>query len=308
MKLTLALTCTLVLVASLSGCKYEPPALGRVDAPATAPGAAPAAAAPAAQQPSPALPPGHPAIDLSGGAPATPASVPAANLLRGEVVETMDAAGYTYVRLRGASGEIWVALSQAKVAKGEIVTVAAQMTMRDFESQSLNRKFDVIVFGTLVSPAGTAPAGAPNAMPPAGMPPGHPVANGGSMPAMPGMGGMTGGASKIEPGEIKVAKAEGAGGRTVSEIWASKESLKDKQVVVRGKVVKFLPEIMGKNWIHLQDGSGSPEARTNDITITTTDKAAAGDIVVVTGTIRTDVNLGAGYTYPVMVEDAKLKK
>lgn len=220
----------------------------------------------------------------------------------------MDAAGYTYLRLRGARGEIWVAVSQAKVAKGEIVTVAAQMTMKDFESQSLNRKFDVIVFGTLVGPAGTAPAGAPNAMPPAGMPPGHPVASGGSMPAMPGMGGMTGGASKIEPGEIKVAKAEGTTGRTVEEIWVTHTALKDKQVMVRGKVVKFLPEIMGKNWIHLQDGTGTADARTNDITITTTDKAVAGDIVIVTGTIRTDVNLGAGYSYPVMIEDAKLKK
>jgi len=311
-KSTLAITCTLALVASLSACRYEAPAVGRADAPptasATAPRVAPAASAPAAQQLSPALPPGHPAIEQPGAPPSTPASVPAANLLIGEVVETMDAAGYTYLRLRGARGELWAAVRQAKVAKGDIVTVAAQMTMKEFESASLNRKFDLVVFGTLVGPAGTGLAGAPNTTPPAGTPPGHPVAAAGSMPAMPGMGGTGSGASKIEPGEIKVAKAAGADGRTVEEIWTTRTSLKDKQVVVRGKVVKFLPEIMGKNWIHLQDGSGSAENRTNDITVTTTDKAAAGDIVVVTGTIHTDVNLGAGYVYPVIIEDAKLKK
>ena len=119
---------------------------------------------------------------------------------------------------------------------------------------------------------------------------------------------MGGGASKVEQGDIKVAKAEGADGRTVAELWTSKASLKDKQVTVRGKVVKFLPEIMGKNWIHLQDGTGSREAGNNDITITTTDKAVAGDVVLVTGTVKTGVNLGAGYAYPVIIEDAKVKK
>jgi hypothetical protein len=305
-KSTLSLTCTVVLVASLSACRYEPPAAGRVEAPAKAAAAEPATAVPGTQQLTPALPPGHPAIARPDTLKVALAPVPAANLLIGEVVESMDAAGYTYIRLRGAKGELWTAVRQAKVAKGEIVTVAAQMTMKDFESTSLNRKFDLVVFGTLAAPGAAPVAAAPTATPPnATMPPGHPMPG---MGAAPGMDGMGGGASRIVPGRIEVAKAEGADGRTVEEIWTSQSSIKDKHIAVRGKVVKFLPDIMGKNWIHLQDGSGSAETRTHDITITTTDKAAAGDIVLVTGTVRTDVNLGAGYTYPVIIQDAKLEK
>jgi len=301
MRSTLALCFTLTLVASMTACKYESPAVGRAAAPATATAPAQAAAAPATTQTSPALPPGHPAIGQLGAPAAAPVSIPAANLLTGKVAETMDAAGYTYIRLRGETGEIWAAVRQTKLSRGDIVTIAAQMTMREFESKVLKRKVDAIVFGTLAGPAGapltaTAPL---TAQPNVSTPPAS---------SMAGMGGMTGGASKIEPGEIKVAKADGSDGRTVEEIWTNHVVLKDKQVVVRGKVVKFLPEIMGKNWIHLQDGSGSAENRTNDITVTTTDKAAAGDVVVVTGTIRTDVNLGAGYAYPVIIEHAKLKK
>ena len=64
-------------------------------------------------------------------------------------------------------------------------------------------------------------------------------------------------AGPAEVGVIKVAKAEGASGRTVAELWGQRAALNGKEVTVRGKVVKFTPEVMGKNWIHLRDGSGA---------------------------------------------------
>jgi len=33
-----------------------------------------------------------------------------------------------------------------------------------------------------------------------------------------------------------------------------------------------------------------------------------GDVVKAKGTVRTDVNLGSGYAYAVLIEDAKLAK
>ena len=105
-----------------------------------------------------------------------------------------------------------------------------------------------------------------------------------------------------------MGKAEGVDGKAVAEIFAGNASLKDAPVAVRGKVVKYNPGIMGKNWIHLRDGSGSREKRDDDITVTTSDSAAVGDIVLVRGTLHLSRDFGAGYTYPVTIEDAKVSK
>lgn len=106
----------------------------------------------------------------------------------------------------------------------------------------------------------------------------------------------------------KIAKASGADARTVEEVFANKATLKDKTVTIRGQVVKVNSAILGKNWVHLQDGSGSADKRTNDIIVTTTDEAKVGDVVLATGTVKTDVNVGSGYAYGVLVEQAKLRK
>jgi hypothetical protein len=65
---------------------------------------------------------------------------------------------------------------------------------------------------------------------------------------------------------------------------------------------------MGKNWIHVRDGSGSAAGKNDDMTITTADTVAVGDVVTVTGTVKLDKDFGAGYAYPVMIEDAKISK
>lgn len=109
-------------------------------------------------------------------------------------------------------------------------------------------------------------------------------------------------------GEVKVEKAPGKDARTVAEIFARKATLKGTEVVVRGRVVKFNAEIMGRNWIHLRDGSGSADKQDHDITVTTTDMVAKGDIVTVRGKVALDRDFTAGYAYPVMIEDAKVSK
>jgi VCBS repeat-containing protein len=63
---------------------------------------------------------------------------------------------------------------------------------------------------------------------------------------------------------------------------------------------------MGKNWIHLQDGSGDAKQGTNDITVTSLDGAARGETITIKGIVRTNKDFGAGYSYAVIVEDAKV--
>ena len=101
-----------------------------------------------------------------------------------------------------------------------------------------------------------------------------------------------------------IAKAEG--GKTVAEVFAEKDALAGKPVTVRGKVVKTNADIMGKNWLHVRDGSGAEG--TNDLTITTAPGTMpnVGDTVLVTGNVSLNKDFGMGYTYDVLVEDAQV--
>ena len=81
-----------------------------------------------------------------------------------------------------------------------------------------------------------------------------------------------------------------------------------KPVTVRGKVVKYNEQVMGKNWIHVQDGSGNAAQGTNDLTVTSRDAASIGETVTITGTVRTNKDFGSGYLYRVIVEDARVVK
>ena len=252
----------LAIILALFACKQK----SEVAAPAAA--TQPPALAPTATTAS--LPPGHPPM---GAAAASGKSIGAK--VTGTVTETFDTGGYTYLRLKTADGDKWAAIRQTPVQKGQTVTMDVQMTAEKFESKTLKRTFDRILFGSLEGAAPT-PMAAPVA------------------------------AADTTP--IKVAKAEGSDAKSVAEVWASKDALKDGKVVVRGKVVKFLGGIMGKNWIHLRDGSGSRDKGDNDITVTTNDLATVGDVVTISGVVHVDKDFGAGYRYPVIIEEGKVSK
>ncbi len=115
----------------------------------------------------------------------------------------------------------------------------------------------------------------------------------------------TKGSSTVDQVDVSgVEKAEG--GLTVGELFAGKADLSGKEVTLRAKVVKFTPRIMGKNWLHLQDGSGDADARTHDLTVTTDVTAKVGDTVLVSGAVVLDKDFGAGYKYDLIIEDAKV--
>lgn len=205
-------------------------------------------------------------------AQAAPPPQPAA--LKGEVLEVKDVDLYTYLRLKTKDGETWAAVTKVAVKKGAQVSIENPMVMENFESKTLNRKFDKIVFGSITNP--DAKSAAPMAAP-------------ASAPA------------------TKIEKAIGPNSKTVAEVVTGGAALKGKVVLLRGRVVKVNLGILGKNWLHLQDGSGSVTNSTNDVLVTTKGKATVGDIVTAKGTVRTNVDLGSGYSYAVLIEDAELR-
>jgi hypothetical protein len=258
------LSAVLLVAVAVAGCKKSEP-----------PAAPQAATAPAANE------------------PAAPQQ-PQGTSIKGKIVEKLEAPPYSYLKIAAGKEEMWTAVPKTDAKKGDEVTVANAMPMNGFESKTLNRKFDVVFFGTLAGAPGAAPAPAqpPVDTSPAGMAAQHANVSKGT----------------TDVADVKVDKASGADARTVAEIHAQKGALKEKAVTVRGKVVKYNAGIMGKNWVHLRDGSGKADKGDNDITITTQDAAVVGDVVTVKGVVRTDKDFGAGYAYPVIVEDAKVSK
>ena len=204
--------------------------------------------------------------------------------MSGTVIDVKNVESYTYLRLKTADGETWAAVNKAPVKKGSKVTIENVMVMNNFESRSLKQTFKTIVFGTLAGTGTsktTGPAGAA-----------HPPVSAGN----------------VETANLRVPKATGEHARTVAEIITGSAELKDKPVVVRAKIVKYNPGIMGKNWIHLRDGSGSAAENTHDILATTTVEAKLGDVVTVKGIVRTNKDFGSGYAYRTMIEEATIQK
>ena len=107
---------------------------------------------------------------------------------------------------------------------------------------------------------------------------------------------------------VKVPKASAVKARTLAEILTKSAELKDKPVSVRGTVVKYNQEIVGKNWVHLRDGSGSEADKTNDLLVTTKSAARPGDVVTAGDVVRLDRDFGSGYSYKARLEDATLQK
>lgn len=221
-------------------------------------------------------------------------SVPAADnpeteAFSGKVLETMNAATYTYANVETAKGKKWVAAPEFPVKVGDTLSVTKAMAMPKYHSKTLNRDFDIVYFtgsvtvnGKPAGPAAAAPAQAQE------LPKGHPP--------------LTGAAAKSAIDFSNVKKP--AGGKTVSEVVVDKDKLRGKEVTFRGKVVKYNEAVLGKNWLHVRDGSGAEGS--NDLTVTTSTAAKLGDTVLVTGKVATNRDFGGGYKYAVIVEDAKV--
>ncbi len=235
-------------------------------------------------------------------APAAPAAAEAT--ISGKVVETMNTAGYTYVLVDTGAKKVWAAAVEFSVKVGDAVSFAASLPMENYHSKSLNRDFDVVYFtgGINVNAAGTAAA--PAAAVPQ-LPPGHPALNGGVAPKLPpGHPALTGSPAPANVDLTGIKRAEG--GKTIAEIFSGQAKLSGKPVSVRGKVVKYNAAIMGKNWLHIRDGSGSAEKMDNDLTVTTSADSKVGDTVLVTGKLTLKKDFGAGYKYDVILDDAKV--
>jgi hypothetical protein len=245
------------------------------------------------------IPPNHPKIEL----PAQTSTHEQTGQFTGKVLESMNSGGYSYINLqKNGGGKVWIAVPETKITVGQQMSFKEGLVMTNFQSKTLKRSFDSIIFSNGIIPqsktdvAKTPPKDL--SVPPI-ITSADPKKNQkiviGSQPAV---------ASK---GKVSVTKAKGPNAYTIEEIYNKSAKLNTKKVVVHGKVVKASTGIMRKTWIHIQDGTGSQAKGTHNLVCTTKGTANVGDIITVSGTVAKDRDFGYGYRYNVILEDAVIK-
>jgi hypothetical protein len=203
-----------------------------------------------------------------------------------EVIQT---SSYTYVRVVADDRDYWIATTKMAINEGGTYFWSQGVEMNNFTSKELNRTFPSIFFVQDFTDQPIIHS--------------QPTQQGQPMQEAQPSETMAG---KQVPQQTSINVQKAAGGITISDLYAKRSSYAGKIVKIRGQVVKFSPGIMGKNWMHLQDGT--KDGNNYDLTVTSQGTVMVGDVVTVEGKVAVDKDFGAGYFYPVIVEDAAVMK
>ena len=193
--------------------------------------------------------------------------------IQGTVTNILKTSGYTYAEVDNGTDKVWAAGPVTPLKIGDTIGFSTRMPMKNFHSKSMKRDFSVVYFvDQFILDNNAAPSLSHNKIKPKT---GKPVE----------------GIDKVK------------NGNTITEIYTNKNKLSDKNIRVRGQVVKYTANIMGKNWLHIKDSSS-----TQDLTITTADTASIDDVIIIEGKLELNKDYGYGYLYPVIVTDAGIIK
>ncbi|MDH4943784.1 GW dipeptide domain-containing protein [Sulfurimonas sp. C5] len=197
-------------------------------------------------------------------------SLYAASTHTATVLESMNSGGYTYMKVNDGKNSYWIAMTQRDVKKGSNISFTEQGWMKNFHSKTLNRTFDNILFaGDTVTQQEQEQV-------------------------------------KYKP-NIMTSKFQTKNTLTIAEVFKNREKYVGKTITVHAEVTKVSSGIMGKNWVHIEDGSRFMNM--DDLVFTTVKETPkAGDIVFASGTLAKDKDFGYGYFYPVIIEQSNFKK
>ncbi len=197
-----------------------------------------------------------------------------------KVEEVLQTSSYTYLRVAENGDDYWIAVVKMDAEVGENYYYKKGLEMKDFKSKELDKVFDQVLFVDKIS---ATPLGQND--------------------------------KKLQVNDEKAKKAisekqdielqipEDA--TSIGELFKNSSKYNGKEIQVYGKVVKVNEAIMGKNWVHLQDGTNNNGKF--DLTLTTNDKVKVGDVVTFQGVVTLNKDFGAGYFYELIVEEARLK-
>ena len=199
----------------------------------------------------------------------------AGDIYEGVVVDTLSGGGYTYLQIEDAKKKYWIAVEGAKIDKGMEVRFTEELRAKNFESKSLNRTFDEIVFASNLQYRTKAPETAHLAL-----------------------------ITEL----VKESEYKQKGTLSIAEAYNDRAKLNGKTIKIRGKVVKFSQNIIGRNWVHIQDGTGIDNEVGRIVFTSKESNINVGDIITATGVVSVDKNFGSGYVYQIIIEDAHFQK
>ena len=189
------------------------------------------------------------------------------------IKEVLEAGGYTYLRVIENGHEEWLAIVKSNIISGKIYSYEDAAPMKNFKSRELEKTFDEVLFVAKLT-------------------------------------------LKEDPTAIvekkkstlykKVKSISEKEIVTLSDLYKYKESFEGKTIRIKGEVTKFSSNILGKNWIHLEDRS--IKQGKNDIVATIDEEIKVGDKISIEGKITTNRDFGSGYKFEVMMENAKIIK
>ncbi len=203
------------------------------------------------------------------------------NVHKIKVEEVLQTTSYTYLYVEENDSLQWLAIPKMEAKKGDTYYYQGGMEMKDFKSKELNRTFASVLFlNGVISPD---------------------FAEGGKTSL-----NMSPQKSKTIDKKINMKVEQAKGGITIAELYNNKEKYKNKTVKIRGRVTKYNSRIMGKNWIHLQDGTSS--SGNFDFTATSVDETKTGDIITIEGKIVLNKDFGSGYFFEIIMEDSRIEQ
>ena len=204
------------------------------------------------------------------------------------VQEVLQVESYTYLNVLEDGTKKWLAVPSMEANLGEVYYYKGGMEMPDFKSNELDRTFDAVIFlGSITNADAIDPEKGmvdPNAVI------NEPAANA-KQPTL----------NKLE---LTIEAIDGA--VRIGDLIENKQNYAGKKIKIIGEVTKFTSAIMGKNWVHFQDGTSFEGAY--DLMVTCQENVQVGDVVTFEGVIALDKDFGAGYFYNVILEEAFIVK
>jgi len=212
------------------------------------------------------------------------------NIHYGKILEVTPVMGYDYLKVDENGKMRWIAIATAPVKVGDKIGYDTQTMMKNFKSKTLNKTFDEIIFANEVY--------LPQKIK--------------SLKSMIEAQAIIPKVNHQQPKNIKHQKKKDFQEKefyTIAELFFYRANLAGKKVKVKAKVRKVSHQIMKRDWVHLEDGSGSETEHSNDIVFTAQSTSVkVGDSIIATGTIVIEKDFGYGYFYPVLGEDASFKE
>jgi hypothetical protein len=218
-----------------------------------------------------------------------------AKVVGAKVLKHKDVPGYSYLFVSDNGNNYWIAASKINVNVGDSIYYNGAMEMTNFTSKTLDTTFESILFVNKCSTNKSE------------LIPANGLSKEKEKMLMPHSGMISSFHKKAEKEKlVKVNLKKKKGELTVADLLKNSEKFSGKEVIIKGVVVKYLPEIMNKNWLHLQDGTDYNG--NGEIVITTLAKVKKGQTVTMKGKLSTNVDFGYGYKYNVIIQNADLVK